>query len=285
MGVQTALALGAGAFSMYSQRKNMKAKISAAQQNAQLIQQQAQMNAGFAEMTAAAQAYAIQSRAAYESELVGLQADISRRNALVAEQDAQASRDNTRFRVNQLDRRNRRLAGAQRAAIAKSGVTIEGTPANVMFDSAMMGELDELATIHMGSSEVRQHMIDAYNSYTTADIQDYNASAITHFGNQEAGYRQWQGSATAAMTLANGNMQSARMLSSIPNIRAQGNLNMWGTALQTGASVFSMASNKMPPPPSSSIPKNPVTTSMGTTIRRNQQVVVPRTRSIENRIS
>lgn len=246
MGLASAAALVGGGISAFSSYSNMKSQISAAKQNAQLVQQQAQMNAKFAEMTAGAQASAIRGRAAYESQLLGMQADVSRRNATIAEQDAQIARESRRFRVQQLDRRNRRLAGSQHAAIAKAGVTVEGTPADVMFDSAMQGELEELVAIHIGDQEVRKHLIDAYNSNVSADMQDYNAGAVIHFGNQEASMKEWSGGMSAAMTLAQGNMQSSRYLSSIPTIRSQGYINMAGAALKTGASVYSIFNSPAP---------------------------------------
>jgi hypothetical protein len=255
MGVQTALALGAGAFSMYSQRKNMKAQISAAQQNAAIIEQQAAINAQMATSMAAGQAHAVRQRAEFEAQSHELNAGIARNNAIMAQQDAKSSRQRMRFDVDRADRRNRMLAGSQRAAVAKAGVTIEGTPADVMFDSALQGEIEELATIYMGNQEVRKFVIEAYNSNYSAETQDYNASAARHFGGQEANFMQWQAGANASMTMHNAGMQANSIRAAIPGMRSQSYINMIGTGLSTAASAYSLLR------PSSMYPQKTISTT------------------------
>jgi hypothetical protein len=225
-----ALGTGVGMFGMYY---NMRQQINAARQNAQLIQQQAAMNAQFAQMTAGAQAVAIRNRAAFEGQMHEMNAGLMANNAMIAEQDAQSARERMRFEVGQIDSRNRRLMGAQRAAYAKAGVEIDsGTPQDVSYDSALAGEVEELAAIYLGRQEIRKNLVDAYQSRFSAEQQQFNADAVRRFGNDEASFAAWQGSTNAAIMLANGNMESASILRNIPTIRTQGFLNMAGAGLQ-----------------------------------------------------
>lgn len=69
-------------------------------------------------------------------------AQIAEQNALLAEQQAQE--EERRFRIN-----SRKQLGAMRAAYSASGVTLEGTPWDVIAESTYTAELDAL-TIREG---------------------------------------------------------------------------------------------------------------------------------------
>ena len=250
----------AGAYGSYV---SMNSQVAAAKANAAMVRQQAEMNANMAMATAGAQASAIRGRASYESTLHDMNANISARNAMIAEQDAQSAQDRTRSEVAQADRRTRLLAGAQRAGYAKAGVTIEGTPADVMFDSALQGELEELSTLYIGNQEVRAHMIDSMNYRFSEAQQRYNADAVVKFGEHEADFVMWQGQATSAITLANGNMQAASYMSSVPASRAQGWANISSSLLQSSAAAYSMLPNSQPSTLKSFIGAGKPTLSMG----------------------
>lgn len=70
-------------------------------------------------------------------------AAVQRNNAMAAQQQAQYEADRIR-------KRNTYLRGAQNAAIAKSGIDISGSASDVIYDSAMQGEMDALAALYTG---------------------------------------------------------------------------------------------------------------------------------------
>jgi len=74
----------------------------------------------------------------------------ARYNAQVAENNAQAARQAAAFEADAERRRQIRLFGAQRAAYGKAGVTMEGTPLDVVGDTAAEAELDLLAIRYQG---------------------------------------------------------------------------------------------------------------------------------------
>ena len=47
--------------------------------------------------------------------------------------------------------RNKRIAASQRTSFLKSGITLDGTAGDVIYDSAVQGELDALNTVYRGS--------------------------------------------------------------------------------------------------------------------------------------
>lgn len=77
-------------------------------------------------------------------------AAVDRNNATLASQKAQYEADRQR-------KRNLILKGKQQAAYAKSGVEITGSPEDVMFDSAIEGNLDILATRYAGDISARDY--------------------------------------------------------------------------------------------------------------------------------
>lgn len=75
-------------------------------------------------------------------------------NAKVAENNAKLAQFQAQSDADRLRDRNRRLAAKQRAAFAKSGVSIvEGSAYDVQYDSAIQGELDALMVLYRGRTE------------------------------------------------------------------------------------------------------------------------------------
>lgn len=72
-------------------------------------------------------------------------AKVERNNALTATREAQ-------FQADRIRKRNRLIAGKQRAAYVKSGIDLSGSAEDVMLDSATEGELDVLSRQYAGSS-------------------------------------------------------------------------------------------------------------------------------------
>lgn len=76
---------------------------------------------------------------------------------IAAKQEADANADQAksqaRFDANQIRRRTTRLLSTQRAGFGKAGVTLEGTPGEVLEDQSAEGELDALAALYGGKSK------------------------------------------------------------------------------------------------------------------------------------
>lgn len=77
-------------------------------------------------------------------------------NAAVARNEVISARQQAMFRADRIRERNRRVLASQRAALARSGVSLSGSAADLAYDSAIQGELDALATIYVGETEARR---------------------------------------------------------------------------------------------------------------------------------
>lgn len=75
-------------------------------------------------------------------------ADLSEQRATQERAAAKDSADRHRLKV-------RALIGSQRAGFAKAGVRMEGTPANILADTAAQGEKDALLIMHGGELRAR----------------------------------------------------------------------------------------------------------------------------------
>lgn len=73
-----------------------------------------------------------------------------RYNQQIAERNAAIARDQTAAEITRQQRAARRARGAARAAYGASGVTIEGSPLDVLEDSATEAELDTLTLKYRG---------------------------------------------------------------------------------------------------------------------------------------
>lgn len=64
--------------------------------------------------------------------------------------EAQVSRQQGEAEAARIRDRNKRIASSQRVAFLKSGVTLDGTAGDVIYDSAIQGELDALNAEYRG---------------------------------------------------------------------------------------------------------------------------------------
>lgn len=71
-------------------------------------------------------------------------------NALAAERNARISRQQARAEAEAQQRDARRRVGAARAAYGASGVTLEGSPLDVLEESASLAELDKQQILYNG---------------------------------------------------------------------------------------------------------------------------------------
>lgn len=78
-------------------------------------------------------------------------------NAAVAKNDAIAAQNAAAYEARQIRRKNLLRLGAQRADIAKSGVSLDAGSSfdDVMFDSAVQGELEAQAALYTGTLRSR----------------------------------------------------------------------------------------------------------------------------------
>jgi hypothetical protein len=110
-------------------------------------------------------------------------ARIADRNALISRQSAAAEEEKQR-------RLSRRQAGANRAAIGASGITMDGSALDVMEDNAMDAEMDALTIRYNGE-------IGAMNSESDASLERMRAGAARTAGMFGAGSALLQGGAKA----------------------------------------------------------------------------------------
>ncbi|MGE5147403.1 MAG: hypothetical protein ACM3N5_11675 [Candidatus Eiseniibacteriota bacterium] len=82
-------------------------------------------------------------------------------NAAVARQNADIARANATADAAKQERQGDLLAGRQRAATGASGITPQGSPLDVMADSALESELDALTTHYRGELQARSYGQDA----------------------------------------------------------------------------------------------------------------------------
>lgn len=118
-------------------------------------------------------------------------------NAQVAQNNADAATQAANFETEAERRRQMRLFGAQRAAYGKAGVTMEGTPLDVVGDTAAEGELDALAILYQGQL--------GYNrGQSEASLQRYAGRSALTSGYIGAGSSILKGAGAARGLLAGG---------------------------------------------------------------------------------
>lgn len=89
-------------------------------------------------------------------------------NAQVAENNARIARQNAVENAARQRRENQRRLGAIRAGFGASGISLEGTPLDVLEDSAAEAELDALTIEHQGALEAAGFSSSAALSRTRA---------------------------------------------------------------------------------------------------------------------
>ena len=230
---------GAAGLSAGAAYNNMKAALSENALQARVTRETAAMNARMAESQAAMQAASVIHRANYDAQVSELNAQIARNNAVMLERSASQAREKASYESERIDRLNRKLRATQRARFAASGVSLEGTAADVMFDSVLQGELDELAAIYIGDEEARSSYIAANNQMFSATMADHQAEAIRTSGRYEADIAMWQGSTRAAIIRAEGTGRANLLDANSSMIRSQGYVNMFGSILTGAAGAYS----------------------------------------------
>lgn len=110
-------------------------------------------------------------------------------NAVVAEQNANASRQQAAMQATQIERDKALRLGSIRAAQAASGGTMAGSALDVIGDTASQYELQRQDAIYRGELQARGYM-------NTAQLDRANASASARRGTMAAGASLLQGAGT-----------------------------------------------------------------------------------------
>lgn len=101
--------------------------------------------------------------------------------AQIAEKQATASLQQAQSEALAIRRQNERVRGTQRVAFLKSGVTLSGSAQDVIYDSAIEGELEALAIEYKGKVAYSQNQDEAAyaRSQGTTSARLYRSRAQT----------------------------------------------------------------------------------------------------------
>jgi hypothetical protein len=83
--------------------------------------------------------------------------DASHAQQKAANQQASSTQAAASLEAAQVRRENLLRLGTQRASTAKSGVLIDGSAGDTIYDSAIQGELEALSVLYSGASEAGYH--------------------------------------------------------------------------------------------------------------------------------
>ena len=128
-----------------------------------------------------------------QSQAADYNAQVARQNAMYAEQAGQQQRQIAAENERRQRLRTTKLLGAQRAGYAKAGVTMEGSPLEIMSETASQGELDALNIRYGGE-------VGAYN----ARVQGSRYRSQAGFYDFESGRTMTTGMIGAGSTLLTG---------------------------------------------------------------------------------
>jgi hypothetical protein len=95
------------------------------------------------------------------SQAASAEKDAADFNAKVAENDATVARQKSKYEADRLRERNRRVIAEQRGEYLASGLQLNGTVDDVIFDSSLQGELDALSTEYSGQAQANSSRSEA----------------------------------------------------------------------------------------------------------------------------
>ncbi len=129
-----------------------------------------------------AQAQAESARSEAEARNLEAKSESDLLNALFAEQDADDAINRANFEATLQRRSARQLLSAQRAALAESGILSSPTADNVMLQSAIDAETDNLLIRYAGSRQAYGLLFEASQYRDQADMAKQNASTTRKLG-------------------------------------------------------------------------------------------------------
>lgn len=128
---------------------------------------------------------------AYSAIEQGKQAEAAGKyNAKVQRNNAVTARNQANFEADRIRKRNRLVAGKQRANYLKSGIDLSGSAEDVILDSAIEGELDVAAAQYAGASA-------AQSQVARARLSEYEGRAAGRAGYVRAGGAILSGASSA----------------------------------------------------------------------------------------
>lgn len=184
-------------FSSEAAENNAEIAQSTAEYNASATMAMAEYNASATMMYAQYQAAAITANAQYQASIASTNAAIAHNAAVAAENAAISQREQAKYNAEKIRQRNRRLLGQQTAGYAKAGVDLAGSPEDVIYDSALQGEMDALMAIYTGDMAAHAYFAEATSRRYSADVYEWQSSVLLDMG-----------AADAANTLAIGQSQA-----------------------------------------------------------------------------
>lgn len=122
----------------------------------------------FAAITAATTAAATIVQAVGARRQAEAQSQAATYNAKVAEQNADAVRQQAQVQAQQIDRRNRLRIGAVKAAAGGAGIELQGSVIDLIGDMTTQGELERQNALWQGEMQARGFNIDSALSKSQA---------------------------------------------------------------------------------------------------------------------
>lgn len=135
-------------------------------------------------------------------------AALARNNAIIADQNATLARQQAVAQSEQQRRDAARRIGSMKAGYANSGLTMEGTPLDVIGASAEMAELDTLNIIYNGELKARSYSNEAEGYRNTATLDRMRAKNQETQGMYSAGSSLLLGASRYASTYGGSNSSS-----------------------------------------------------------------------------
>lgn len=138
------------------------------------------------------------------------QADIARQQAEYAEQNAALARAEAEKNARKKEEEGRRLLAAQKTRYGKAGVLLEGTPLDVMAQTALEVDSDRLDLLHQGEIEAWNWSHKAWQYRTSADSAliegsaqasaDRSRAALNRLKGAQAGRAGWMKAGSTILT-------------------------------------------------------------------------------------
>ena len=105
-------------------------------------------------------------------------AAVARNNQIIADRQAEDALKRGQVAEEEQRRRTRAMAGTQRAALAASGVQLDqGSPVDILSDTAQFGELDALTIRNNAEREAYGYRVQGMNFGAEAGLQQARAAS------------------------------------------------------------------------------------------------------------
>jgi len=188
--------------------------------NAQALVDTANFNVNQILQTSRVNAFFQWFGAEYDVSVTNYNAQISTNNAEVARTNANLAEEQALYNAARIQENNQRVLGEQKAGFAKSGVVIDGSAYEVLYDSAIQASREHLLAVTSGDLLSYSFMIESINHLNDAAflrsqakaqrVQGYMESAYTlRKGNMEAEAQLFQGYTQANLVMRQSGLESA----------------------------------------------------------------------------